>query len=156
MFLVAFVSLLMGTADAVETTEMCHGKDQLTYIEDLRAAKDDIDKGKLQRAIALMERAERRSAARSRAGYDKNVFDYVHAAAMILDGQPQVASGNVIGIRLMRQAVNEATGIAKRKNLDPDLKKLSRDLAYNGTLELRSLRSAKMGQLFTPPPTAPP
>ena len=56
----------------------------------------------------------------------------------------------------MRQAVNEATGIAERKNLDPDLKKLSRDLAYNGTLELRSLRSAKMGQLFTPPPTAPP
>jgi len=75
---------------------------------------------------------------------------------MILDGQAQVASGNIIGIRLMRQAVNEATGIAKRKNLDPDLKKLSRDLAYNGTLELRSLRSAKTGQLFTPPPTAPP
>ena len=90
------------------------------------------------------------------ANYEPDIYHYAHGFGLLIQAQAQLALGDPSGKASMEQGVDEEDRLATNGNIDPGLQKLAKDAAYGGTLELKQLEKAKKGDLFTPPPTAPP
>ena len=90
------------------------------------------------------------------AGYDVAGYRYLHAFALMIEAQSDLATGDLVGKALMERSVHDAGVLAATPAIDPDLRKLARDIVYGGNLELARLKTARPGELITPPPTAPP
>jgi hypothetical protein len=89
------------------------------------------------------------------AGYDVNSFHLVHSYALIMEAQARAATGDAQGVVFMRRGVEEATALSNAPGVQKDIRVMARDAAYGGELELKAMKSAKPGQLITPPPPAP-
>jgi hypothetical protein len=88
-------------------------------------------------------------------GYDVESFHLLHSYALLMEAQARLATGDAQGAVLMRNGVDEATALSNSPSASRDIRSMARDAAYGGNLELQALKTAKPGQLITPPPPAP-
>jgi hypothetical protein len=120
------------------------------------AMKQNLTAGHYAIAKRQAQSLEATSTTCAGAGYEVDIYRYLHAFALMVRAQADLATGDKSGKALMERSVHDAGVLAATPTIDPDLKKLARDIVYGGHLELARLKTAKPGELMTPPPTAPP
>jgi hypothetical protein len=149
-------SLRAGSADTLR--DQCLGTASQrvpAIVSDLQPLKVHLTQGHYR--LVLLEAPKIEAGANSciAAGYDVNSFHLVHSYALIMEAQARAATGDAQGVVFMRRGVEEATALSNAPGVQKDIRVMARDAAYGGELELKAMKSAKPGQLITPPPPAP-
>jgi hypothetical protein len=118
--------------------------------------KQNLAAGHYAVAKRQAQSIEAASATCAGAGYEADVYRYMHAFALMIQAQADLATGDISGKALMERSVHDAGILVATPGINPDLQTLARNIVYGGNIELARLKTAKPGDLITPPPTAPP